>query len=210
MNERLEQLLAFFVAHFPRTLTRTEIVKLVYLFEYHYTQLYGTSYCDISFARHNYGPHCAQVVQSLSYLQDQNAISILDSANYFGAPTYLHVWQGEREPRLDRDIERIARFVIQETKHLDLQGIKGKVYGTPPMHRLLQVEAEQGYSLYGEVIDMATGSQKRRRIPISRLRVAFRSIDRTPRGVDEEYRETISREYESLRLFRKRANRCPI
>lgn len=204
----LERLLASFIARFPRTLTRTEIVKLIYLFEYHYVQLYGRSYCSVQFVRHYYGPHCADIVPALDDLSRDGLIRVMEEPNGVGGITYFHEWVGTSLPSLDFETEYLISSMIGQTENLDLSGIKGLAYSTPPMRKLLQREAELGCKLYGEVIDMMAG--KKRKIPVSRLKAAFKKIDCTPRGTDEEYHETVTREFEGLRVFRERANKCQV
>ncbi len=46
-------------------------------------------------------------------------------------------------------------------------------------------------------------ASRKKKIPVSRLKTAFKKIDRTPRGTDEEYREAITREFEGLKVFRE-------
>jgi hypothetical protein len=208
---RLKAVVAYFLAAFPRVLTRTEIVKLVYLFEYYYHELYGKPFFGIQFIRYHYGPYCKDVVTVLGQLEEEGLISIIQEPHFYGeGVTFWHKWQGTNPPQLDPSLQRIALFVVHQTCRLELESIKKLVYETPPMRKLLRMEEERGCKLDGEVIDMREREEAGRKIPISRLKAAFKSINREHRGTDEEYRKTILQEFESLRVFRERAERCEI
>ena len=81
-NKLLKELLSFFVLHFPRRLTRTELVKLVYLFEYFFFGLYKRTYSGVQFVRDYYGPYSAEVISG--------AIFIDEVMNPLGGVTYRH------------------------------------------------------------------------------------------------------------------------
>lgn len=206
----LKNLLAAFVEQFPRDLTRTELVKLVFLFEYHFVQLYGKTYTNIQFIRDYYGPYSEQAVTALHALQREGYIQINETPNPMGGITYWHKWTGFLRPSLPPDIDRIMKYVVEKTGRLDLSGIKKLAYGLPVMRKITQLEEKYGIKYYGEVLDMVAEKETTKKVPISRLKQAFKTINRESRGTDEEYRQTISRESESLKVFRERAEKCPV
>ena len=100
--------------------------------------------------------------------------------------------------------------MAEKTKSLDLGEIKDLVYSTPPMRRLLAIEKERGTHLYGEVIDLSEKSEIVKKVPIKRLKAAFKTINRETRGSPEGYHEAVLKEFESLRVFRERAEKCKV
>ena len=48
---------------------------------------------------------------------------------------------------------------------------------------------------------MVEEKEKVRKMPLSRVKSALKTIDREPRGADEEYRKTVIREYDDLNVF---------
>jgi len=62
---------------------------------------------------------------------------------------------------------------------------------------------------HGDALDVRGEKEKTQKIPLSRIRAALKTINREPRGTDEEYRETIIKEYNDLNVFRERAKECP-
>ncbi|RKO65682.1 hypothetical protein [Desulfofundulus salinus] len=210
MNKKLRDLLAFFIHRFPRMLSRTEIVKLVYLFEYYYFRLYGQSYCQIQFTRDYYGPNCSVIVQELCSMDKDGIILIREMPNYAGNSFYTHYWRGNIPPELEPEVERIALIIINMAGDKSLGDIKKVAYSTPPMRKIVEQENVLGYKLYGEVIDMTIKEDSVKKIPISRLKVAFKTINRESRGTNEEYNATIFKEKEGLKVYRERAERCII
>lgn len=172
--------------------------------------MYGESHCKVEFVRYLYGPNCAEIVPALLFLKEQGLININEKTIGNGDKIYLHTWNGTRRPKLEPEIERIACYVIGKTKKYDLKNIKRLAYGTPSMHKILSMEQKLGCKMYGEVINMADRKEKRKKIPISRLKTAFYSINRESRGTDQEYLKIVIEESQGLKVYRERAEKCPV
>jgi len=53
-----------------------------------------------------------------------------------------------------------------------------------------------------------TKAEGSRKVPLSRLKAAYKNVNTEARGSDAEYFEAILREFRALSPFRKRANGC--
>lgn len=84
------------------------------------------------------------------------------------------------------------------------------------MKRFTQVELENFEKRWREFAAGYEAFERRwrefataeKRVPLSRLKAAFRRIDRTPRGSDGEYRDAVLGEFRALEPFRRRADRA--
>ncbi len=198
----------FFIQAFPRELTRTELGKLVYLFDYYHSQLCGTSFTGLVFIRDNYGPYTQEICTELDNMSQDGLIEIDPQTNWMGNTTYYHRQRQVLPIDLPEYAYKIARGLIERTRALNLIGIKNLAYSTPPMVHILARERELGYELNGEVIDMSREKKDIRKTPLKNIRQAFKTINLERRGSDHEYATAILEESEVLRVFRERANAC--
>lgn len=207
--DKLKGLMAYLIHRFPRSLSRTELVKLVYLTDVHYASLYGRSLTGQVFVRYHYGPYCEAIPTAADELTALGIIRTQRFDNfYYGGWTYRYSPNPDAEPEdygLTPEEMRIADMVIDDTRFLGLDGIKRLAYQTIPMVELTQKERFIGRPLYGEVLDLTARRSEFAKRPLWRIKQAFKKVDLSHRGSDEEYAKVVEAETRELEPYRKRA-----
>lgn len=204
----LKALLLHMADHFPRPLTRTELVKLVYLADCEFYRLYGRSLSGVTFRRDYYGPHCAEIPAELFDLSQEHLISIETCVNIYGGPSYLHSRTSLEAPShydLSEEAVMVADAVIGQARGLSLSGIKDLAYQTPPMRKIIRIEERLGGKRYGEAMDMATLRPALPKRNIARLKAALKRVNLESRGSDEEYIRVVEKEAHAMEPYRKKA-----
>ncbi|MGE5483699.1 MAG: type II toxin-antitoxin system antitoxin SocA domain-containing protein [Ignavibacteriales bacterium] len=207
----LEAILIGLLRKIGRTVTRTELVKILFLFECTYYKLYGRSFTGVQFVRHNYGPHCEEVIQAAHRLERAGLVNTWHTPNYFGGLTYYYCLTdaGARPAtKVAPEEERLITYIAGLTKPLSLELTKRIAYSMPPMMEILREEAVAGYKVIGRRLNMDKMRPSVEKKPISRLKKAFAEIDLAPRGTDQEYSETILNEWRELQPYRQKAEQC--
>ena len=209
--EKLRNLIVFFIRNFPRPLTRTELVKLLYLFEYEQVQIQGHQYSEVTFVRDKYGPFASSILTETEFLCSTDVISChrhdIDSdcilyeyviSNSIRASQYdLPGWE-----------KGIALALINMTASLTLKQIKDLAYSTPPMDEILNEEAKLGRMLLSRRINMEKGNTPKK-FTKKELAAAKRRLDTCPdRGSDEEYFAAFLDTYKEFENLRRRATEC--
>lgn len=207
----LAKMLIFFVHKFPRKLTRTELVKVIYYFEYLYYQLYKKSFCNISFKRDFKGPFTWDIPETVNSLD--NVIACDAFRTYYGNVGYMHYITDENIASevietLPYEAYEIGQFVIEEFKDLNLDQILKVVYDTPPMEKIINEEKERGYPLYERGINMAEKKSVVFKPGREKINRAKKQLNLERRGSDEEYLEHFLRKLEALEPARRRATKC--
>ncbi|MCL4514021.1 MAG: hypothetical protein M1379_00250 [Firmicutes bacterium] len=209
--KELRNLIMFFVRNFPRRLGRTELVKLIYLFEYNYYQIYQCYYSNVEFRRDNYGPFAPVIIQEAEALTYEGAMAFDCYENGNGGVTYEY-WVADNQLAQTFDLfgweKELALNVIRQTEFLDLRKIKNLAYNTPPMDKILKDEEKAGVKQLRRVIDM---SEHKPFVKFSaeELKAAKKRLDAEPdRGSDQEYYSELLKEFKGLETLRRRANEC--
>lgn len=204
----IESIVTYIVSKFPRPITRIELVKLVFCFEYchHLTNKY--CFTGVEFSRDNYGPFTWEIPDAVGRLEGIIACEAYET--YFGRPGYKHyIIDHEKAANiisvLPREIKQIADCSIEILKTKNINGIKQAAYDTPPMKKILEEEAIKGI-LYGRGINMSE------RKPIfkatkAELEAARARRNRVSRGTDEEYYKNLLKEKDDYDDLRRRANK---
>lgn len=211
----VKELICYFLIHSPRLLNKTEIVKMLYLFEYYHVKTFGNQYTDIIFVRYNYGPYAAAIEEELDKLIDDDIIE-REIIGYYDRTIYLHKITNisnlnkiniSYEYLLDQDKALIADKVIDELSCKSYEEMIDHVYSTPPMVKILNKERKIGFQLIGEVLNMKE-SRPLKKFSREKIEEARKRLDKSSRGSDEEYYAHLLKINEELKILRGRANSC--
>lgn len=200
----LEALLLYLIGTFPRQLRRTELVKLVYLFEHLHTLAFGHQYTSSKFIRYHYGPYSKEVVEAAE------ASAQITVAPYVGVngPGYLYsLTNGLDWLDLPPQQRLLADFVVEVTSLRPFPEIIGLVYSTGPMVNILLKEEALNCSCLGEELDMAARKPVRK-FTEAELSAAKQRVkrNREKRGSDEEYLAHLMEGFVAFERLRRRAN----
>ncbi|WP_338826256.1 hypothetical protein MTBGP_09490 [Moorella thermoacetica] len=210
VNYRLKSIIVFFVKNFPRQLARTELVKLVYLFEYNHTQTFCEGFSGTKFIRHMHGPYASEIIDAVNELCNEGVLSCQEYPTIYGSTGYLYKIKDDElalEYRLDDEQETIGWYIINETRSLGYNDIIEKAYSTPPMVTIVKEEVKWGFKQIGREINMA---KKKPLLKFSEEEIeeAKKRLDLSSRGSDEDYYEHYLEQFRKLEPFRRRATSC--
>jgi uncharacterized phage-associated protein len=198
-----EKILLYFLA--KKALTRTEIMKYLYLYEYVYRKHTGEPGTEFEFVRWEYGPFENTIYGTLEYMEFQGEVSSLTYRNIYGSEA--HSYSANRQDLVLNEIEQdVADYVIHELSQKSFKGMLAWVYSTPPMLKVLELEENDGRRYLGEVLPMneTKGVFQRTRAgregALQRLKAKQRI-----RGTDEEYYKVLTKEYQWHEEMRGRA-----
>lgn len=208
--DRLKALIIYFVKNFPRTLGRTELVKLVYYFEYSHNHLYNTQFTGTEFIREKRGPFSWDIPNTIDNMSD--IISVHTYRTYYGDPGYRHEIRDINEAQ--KLIETLPSYVIDLAENV-IEVFRGKgykdflkiVYGTPPMTKILSEEKQFGGKLIGRDVNMSekSGIYKPTK---DKLKAAKQRLNMTSRGSDEDYNQHFAEQIDKYQDVRRRATKC--
>lgn len=211
--EKLRRLIVFFVSNFPRPLSRTELVKVIYLFEYELVQIQGHQYSEVAFVRDKYGPFAASILTEAESLCSAGVICC--ERNDIDSDCILYEYTiSDRTRASDYDLpwleKGIALAIINRTAGLTLKEIKELTYSTPPMNEILNEEAKLGriFPPTPRRINMEKGKAPKR-FTKEELAAAKRRLDASSdRGTDEEYFADLLATHKEFEDLRRRATGC--
>lgn len=209
--EKLRNLIVFFIRNFPRPLTRTELVKLLYLFEYEQLQIQGHQYSEVTFVRDKYGPFASSILAESESLCSAGIINCnrydIDSDCILYEYTVSDPIKAAQYDLPEWE-KGIALTLIDRTARLSLKQIKELAYSTPPMVEILKKESELGYLLLSRGINMEKGNTPKK-FTKKELAAAKRRLDTSPdRGSDDEYLDAFLDTYKEFENLRRRATEC--
>lgn len=205
----IKPLITYFTKNAHKTLGRTELMKYIYLFEYHYNQLFGKAYTELVFERYKFGPNQSAVVEATYQLEQEGIISINTYKNYYDGISYDHQYIDSVEDSYDlnADAELVACFVVDLLWNKNYRGVLDIAYSTPPMKEILDEESRLGTQLYGRVIDMSKSGPIFKSTRRSRIEAKKRlSAQDKNRGTDSEYYSNLIEQYNKYEDTRRRAN----
>lgn len=204
----IEAIITYIVSNFPRPISRFELVKVVYCFEYYYHLTTKSNFTGVEFIRDNYGPFTWEIPEAVERLE--GIVACEAYTTYFGSTGYRHnILSWERAVTLTSSLPDAAKIIadctIELLKNKNLSEIKQVAYNTPPMDKVLLEEKNKGI-LYGRGINMSE------RKPIfkatrAELEAARAKRNKVSRGTDEEYYKNLLKESEQYEELRRRANK---
>jgi hypothetical protein len=210
--EKLRNLILFFINNYPRPIKRTELMKLVYLYEYEHVQIFGRQYSEVCFERYKNGPYATAVIKEANYLAYKDYI--FHKKEYTYSLDTVHIYGTIKESAatseclLSKWEEELGYAIIAKTKDLTFKEIMDLTYSTPPMVKILLEEKKTGKKLYRSVINMKEHKAPYK-ITKERLEAAQKRLDAVPdSGSDEEYYASLLETYKKYEDLRRRAQSC--
>ena len=207
----LEKIVVFFVKNFSRAIKRTELVKLIYYFEYNYRLLYGDSFCGVTFIRDKNGPFSREIPDAVVNVSD--IIECKPYRTYYGNIGYKHVLRDEEVAMevidtIPYNSFEVAMYVIEELSQLSLDEILDVVYNTPPVAIILEKEKSLEKYCIGEEINMNERKSVVFKPGKERIEEAKKRLNLESRGSDDDYNGHLLAKIYALKEARRRADRC--
>lgn len=134
MNKKLQDIVYFFCKYYPKELTRTILVKLVYLADVEYYKKYFRQTTDLVYEFGNHGPFTWDIINSAERLQP-NFIEVEETENPYGEKKYIYRCKSNDYKFTDLDdyTSEILKLVIEKYSSLFLEDLLDYVYTNPPL-----------------------------------------------------------------------------
>lgn len=135
-HARLQDIIRYFVRFYPRRVSRTILVKLVYLADVEFFRRYARKMTGLEYQHHHFGPFSWGVIDTADELVAKKLIRTISTTNIYGDPTI--VYKSTTEERLGFDsldsyCFDVVRFVNNKFSTLSFTQLLDYVYSTPPM-----------------------------------------------------------------------------
>lgn len=195
--------------NFPRSLGRTELMKLVYLVDCEHYRLYGKTVTGLDYWRDHQGPVNYAIVDGANALAEADLISYGSYVTVNNRRRFLHaIKPAGRTAKIDCSPTELS--VIRGTTLLagtwSSQKIVEFAYATPPMQKILESEKLTGpCALRGEAVSMEELRATKPRFNLEELREVLHRKDLSVSPMTEEAlteARTLSQEF---RPYRERA-----
>jgi hypothetical protein len=114
-------------------LPKTNLIKLLYLFDLALVQLTGKQKTTFPYRRHYYGPYCEEIGEAIGDLKNQGRIDIKYYLTKKGYECSSHTPIDRERPNISETEEKVLRFIIKKYAKFDTKELLDFVYQTPPM-----------------------------------------------------------------------------
>jgi hypothetical protein len=184
MNEAtlsLEDTIAMLAAHARHqgvTLTRTKLVKLLYLLDVRAWETIGRTLTGVEWIWHHYGPYSPTVVEVCKRMSSTGELEAEETSNFFGSPEYRVRSANEAYYRDHSPVfMALARQIIAEFGRFAPSMIGDLTYETEPMRRIVR-EGQRG-----DLIEFE--DEPRNATDVRRTAQRYAALARKTRGRDE-------------------------
>jgi hypothetical protein len=132
MNKLLE-LIVYVYNKYPKVeeLSKTRLVKLIYLIDWKYTLLTGKQFTDIKWYFNHYGPYVEDVMNLVK--QEKSIFNVDSYENRYGGHSDRITKIKPMNVELSEAIMNASDFIISNTKNLNWPDFISLVYSTFPV-----------------------------------------------------------------------------
>lgn len=200
MRANLRDVILYLVCNAKYPPTKTSLMKLVYLADYYYWQLYGEQMTDCKYELGNYGVFCSDIPNTAESM-DKRELKL--TMLLFGSGYQLNYLQGPKPTtqfELTDDCLQVLNKVIVDHSGQSLPALKHSHYRTEPM---------QAVKIKGEKLDMSRIQVKTKfkdHPRMKKLQKHILGMDFIIKGSPEERAEHRQQIMTALSIARKRAN----
>ncbi len=156
-----EQFLAFIIKNLSGKVTKTQLVKLMYLADLKSVEFTGEQITNVKWIRYTFGPYDMKLDKRLALLEKENyiCVSAKSKTKNHDEIYFLYSYKGPSEIELDIDANRkqIINTILEQYGTFTLQALLDHVYNTPPMSG-----AEKGQELDLNKISKSDVSNKKK------------------------------------------------
>lgn len=134
-EEKLKAIIFYIVERLPHNITRTKLVKLLYLIDLYYAKVKNRSVTDLTYYSYYFGPYSEQIINAISQLkgyeiEEYSNIGLDGREYYLYKPGMNPRW--ETPPALQDEELEVLNQVIDEHGNKSLDEILKYVYNTEP------------------------------------------------------------------------------
>lgn len=132
---RLQDIIRYFVRFYPRRVSRTMLVKLVYLGDVEFCRRYARKMTGLDYLHFHYGPFSWTIPDTAEELVAKKLLTIISTTNVYGDPTIIYQ-SAEEKPSLnalDSYCSDVVHAVNTKFSRFTFTQLLDYVYSTPPM-----------------------------------------------------------------------------
>ncbi|UCH00855.1 MAG: SocA family protein [Deltaproteobacteria bacterium] len=134
-EEKLKTIIFSIVKRLPHNITRTKLVKLLYLIDLYYARVKSRSLTGLTYRSYYFGPYSGEIINAINQLKgyeiEEYSNTSLDGREYYlYRPGMNPRW--EVPPALEYEEERVIDQVVSEHGNKSLDEILRYVYNTEP------------------------------------------------------------------------------
>lgn len=135
---RLQDIIRYFMWFYPRRISRTVLVKLVYLADVEYFSRYGRKMTGLEYQHHHFGPFTWGIIDTADELIAKKLVETISTINIYGDSTIIYKSAEERPSfdSLDSYCLDVVRFVNNKFSTFSFTQLLDYVYSTPPMTKV--------------------------------------------------------------------------
>lgn len=135
-TEKIKKIILLLLNRLNENITRTKIVKLLFLLDYVNYVNNGKKITNISYDYYYYGPYSRKIIDVIDDMKNENLLSESEHFNSNGNVYYIYSTNSETqnpEQLLDSDETNTFEEVVKKYGHLSLKQLLEYVYSTPPI-----------------------------------------------------------------------------
>jgi len=134
-EDKLKTIIFNIVKQLPHNITRTKLVKLLYLIDLYYARVKNRSLTGLTYRSYYFGPYSGEIINAINQLKgyeiEEYSNTSLDGREYYlYRPGMNPRW--EVPPALEYEEEKVIDQVISEHGNKSLDEILRYVYNTEP------------------------------------------------------------------------------
>ena len=132
---RLGEIILYFCKFYPKELTRTILVKLVYLTDVEFYKKYLRTVTGLTYEFSEHGPFTWDIIEEAEGLRQEDLVNIEKTVNSYGEPKYVYsfVKPEYNFQALDEYTKDVLHCILESFSTHSLPDLLDYVYTTPPL-----------------------------------------------------------------------------
>lgn len=132
---RLQDIIRYFVHFYPRRVSRTVLVKLVYLADVEFYKRYARKMTGLEYQHFHYGPFNWLIPDTAEELVAKKLLTTISTTNVYGDPTIIYrpIQEKPSLDALDSYCLDVVHAVNTKFSRFTFTQLLDYVYSTPPM-----------------------------------------------------------------------------
>jgi len=201
MTAEVKDVILYFVYHSPKPLTKTSLMKFVYLADYQHYRLYGEQLTDSVWQVDQFGPVDYAILDIARILDKSGKLQIVEGRTGYGDPMTQFVACSDLEPLIE--LGGRTAVILSELLRMYGRWTARKLADMCKLTEPFLVEPTIGDWLDMDTIKRTVTLEDYPEV--QRLKSRLASMDLSERGDPEEWAHNITEVYRSTGEARKRA-----
>lgn len=201
MTAELEDVILYLVYHSPKPLTKTSLMKFIYLADYQHYRLYGEQLTDAVWEAGHFGPVDYAILDVAWVLRMSDKLQMVQGHTGYGDPKTEFVPHPDSEPSIElgERVSMILSELLRKFGRWSARRLANKCKQTEPFLVGPAIRQRLDMDLIQRTVALEDYPE------IQKLKTRLASMDLSERGDPEEWAHHITEVYRSTAEARKRA-----